>query len=95
MTTYARIDNNLVSNVFICSDSEIINMPGYNIKVTEQTKNAVVGGSYDFANNKFINPKPYESWTLNENFDWVSPAGENPNPLTKMWDEESTSWVDR
>jgi hypothetical protein len=66
MTTYARIDNNLVSNVFICSDSEVISMPGYNIKVTEQTRNAVVGGSYDFANNKFIDPKPFESWILDD-----------------------------
>ena len=95
MIRYARIDNSLVSNVFICSDSEIINMPGYNIKVTEQTKNAVVGGSYDFVNNKFIDPKPYESWTLDEtSFEWVSPSGENPNILTKIWDEESLSWLE-
>jgi hypothetical protein len=95
MIRYARIDNNLVSNVFICSDSEIINMPGYNIKVTEQTRNAVVGGTYDFGNAKFIDPKPYESWILDEDFNWVSPVGPNPDPLTKLWDEDSQVWANR
>lgn len=96
MSLYAKIENNTVVNTFICSDSEVVNIPGYNIKVTEQTGNAVVGGSYNFSKDKFIDPKPYESWILDEaSFKWISPAGENPDPLTKYWDEDSLAWTDR
>lgn len=95
MSKYAKIENNLVVNVFLCNDSEILNIPGYNVKVTQESGNAIIGGTYDLSLNKFIAPKPFESWVLNENFEWESPAGPNPDILTKTWDEESQSWINR
>lgn len=96
MSLYAKIENNIVVNTFICSDSEVINIPGYNIKVTEDKKTPIIGGTYDVSIQKFIPPKPHESWVLDEtSFEWVSPIGENPSPLTKYWDEDSLSWLDR
>lgn len=63
---------------------------------------AWIGDTYDSVNDVFIRPKPYPSWTLNENFDWVPPV---PHPhsldtsvtiLRKQyyWSEETTSWIE-
>lgn len=96
MSLYAKIDNEVVTNVFLCNDSEILNMPGHNIKVTDNSGTAIIGGTYNFAINKFIPPKPFDSWVLNnETLQWESPLGPNPDMLTKMWDEESQSWINR
>ena len=35
---------------------------------------AGIGFTYDVANDVFIRPKPYDSWTLDEDFDWQSPV---------------------
>ena len=65
------------------------------MKITQETGQASIGGSFNYNLNKFIAPKPYESWVLNSEFNWESPAGANPNILTKMWDEEAQAWIDR
>jgi hypothetical protein len=47
------------------------------------------GWKYDKINDVFIEPKPFTSWTLNSNFDWVPPF-EAPNDSTYgalNWDE--------
>jgi hypothetical protein len=90
---YAKIENEIIVNVIVCSDTEISNFPGFFVKVTENTKEPIIGGSYDIANNKFLNIKPFSSWVLDENFDWISPKGVNPNPATNTWDEENQEWV--
>lgn len=92
MSKYAKIENNIVVNVIICEDNVISSIPGAHIKVTPETKEAVVGCTFDTINLKFIEPKPYESWSLNDNFDWESPVGQPENPLAS-WDEESQEWV--
>jgi hypothetical protein len=92
MSKYAKIEQNIVTNVILCEDSEIGTQNGYHVKVTDLTKNASLGSVYDAENNKFISPKPFESWILNESFDWVSPAGESPVGL-HAWDENLLAWV--
>lgn len=55
---------------------------------------AVIGGSYDRTRDVFIPPKPFESWSLNEEtFLWEPPVPE-PNDLnaTFGWDEEEQAW---
>ena len=92
MSNYAKIEDGVVTNVIVCEVSEIGTQAGHYVKVTDSTKNAVIGNTYDAENNKFISPKPFESWSLNENFDWVSPVGESPVGL-HTWDEEAQEWV--
>lgn len=56
---------------------------------------AQVDGTYDSVNNVFISPKPYPSWVLNENFDWVAPVPDPSEVLGDyIWDEASLSWVE-
>jgi len=52
---------------------------------------ASIGGSYDAVNDVFIAPKPYASWSLDENFDWQAPT---PMPGEDyFWDEQNQQWV--
>ena len=53
-----------------------------------------IGYSYDEINDLFISPRPYQSWNLNENFDWVCPV-EMPVvelPQLAVWNEELVNW---
>ncbi len=53
---------------------------------------AGVGFTYDAEKDAFIAPKPYASWILNEDSQWVAPV-EKPTDVMTTWDEETTSWV--
>ncbi len=54
---------------------------------------AGIGFSYDQGLNCFISPKPYPSWTLNEdNCRWMPPVP-YPGDGVYKWNEESNSWV--
>ena len=55
---------------------------------------AGIGYTYDPARDAFIPPKPFPSWTLNEETCWW----ESPTPYPQdgevyTWDEESKTWV--
>lgn len=92
MSLYAKINSeNIVENVIICQDSDISTQPGLHIKITEETKNVKINSLYDKTVNKFIDPKPYESWVLNELYIWESPDGFSEKDGF-WWDEESLSW---
>lgn len=64
----------------------------YNNKIRKQY--AGIGYSYDAVNDVFIAPKPYSSWSLDNNFDWQPPK---PIPTEGFWywDENSLSWLEQ
>lgn len=95
MSKYAKLENNIVTNIILCEDSNISLMIGEHMKITQETGQAAIGGSFNYDLNKFIAPKPYDSWVLNSEYIWESPIGENPDVLTKKWDESLQNWVDR
>ena len=62
------------------------------------------GYTYDSDKDAFIPPKPYPSWELNEDTcQWESPtpypaniSAANPSRCKEyIWDEDTTSWVER
>ena len=54
---------------------------------------AGVGYTYDAARDAFIPPKPYPSWTLNEQTClWEAPTSA-PADANYRWDEDTTSWI--
>ncbi len=63
----------------------------YNNKFRKQY--AVVGGTYDSVNDVFIKPKPYGSWVLDPDFNWVSPVP-YPGQMVGdyLWNEQTGSW---
>jgi hypothetical protein len=52
---------------------------------------AGIGYEYDEENDVFIAPRPFDSWTLDQNFDWQPPV---PRPEEGFWNwnEENQEW---
>jgi hypothetical protein len=54
---------------------------------------AGLGYSYDAAKDAFIPPKPYASWTLNEDTClWEAPVAYPDDGGSYTWNEDTTSW---
>jgi hypothetical protein len=107
MAHFAEIDNkNRVLRVLVVPDeqehrgSQYLSLDlglggdwiqtSYNHHIRKQF--AGIGYVYDEINDVFIAPRPYQSWTLNEDFDWVPPV---PRPADIIDEENhtSTSWI--
>ena len=61
-----------------------------------QRKNyAGLGYTYDRTRNAFIPPKPFASWTLNEDSClWEPPVAYPTDGKVYRWNEETTNWVE-
>ena len=77
-----------------------LNNPNYYVKRTSHNGNirkkyAGIGYTYDAVNDVFIAPRPYGSWTLDENFDWQPPT---PMPVEEgkeyAWFEPNQQWIE-
>jgi hypothetical protein len=56
---------------------------------------AGVGFTYDRVRDAFIPPKPYASWTLNEDTClWDAPVAYPDDGNMYTWDEATTNWVE-
>jgi hypothetical protein len=102
-------ENNLVVNVTVGVDeSELIDgldtetfysqATGYNIKRTSYNNRirkqfAGVGYKYDNVADVFIQPQPFPSWTIDNNFDWQPPT-QRPEGIGWAWDESTLSWIE-
>ena len=57
---------------------------------------AGIGFTYDESRDAFIPPKPYPSWTLNEDTClWVSPVNYPNDGKFYDWNESATNWEER
>ncbi len=104
MSHFAKIDNNNVVTELLVAEQDFINtgavgdpfrwvQTSYNNNFRKQY--ASIGMTYDRIKDKFINPKPYASWTLDANDDWQPPVNYPADvPFGKQyeWDEDTTSW---
>jgi hypothetical protein len=51
------------------------------------------GYKYDSTRDAFISPKPFKSWTLNEDTcRWEAPVAKPDDDKRYSWNEETTSW---
>jgi len=50
------------------------------------------GYTYDKANDVFISPKPFPSWTLDASFDWQPPTAMPDDDKRYSWNEETQAW---
>jgi len=87
MTNFALIKNGIIENTIVADIDFINSLPNSNDYV--QYTNAGIGWSYDGVN--FIPPKPYPSWTLDNNLEWQAPVLK-PEGFW-IWDESSLNWV--
>jgi hypothetical protein len=63
----------------------------YNNNIRKQY--AGIGYTYDPVADVFIEPQPYPSWSLDENYDWQPPTP-MPTEGRWYWDEATLSWVE-
>jgi hypothetical protein len=64
----------------------------YNNNIRKQF--AGVGFTYDDLDDVFIAPQPYESWVLDENYDWQAPIDYPADGKRYSWDEANQVWVE-
>lgn len=65
----------------------------YNARIRKNF--AGIGYYYDEARDAFIPPKPFESWTLDEETcQWVSPTPYPTDGKLYTWNEELTEWTE-
>ena len=55
---------------------------------------AGVGYTYNQEADVFITPKPYDSWSLDSNFDWQPPVAKPSSEGHWVWNEEVGEWQD-
>jgi hypothetical protein len=105
MSHWAELnENNIVLRVTVGSNNEpdegyewlINNLGGtwiktsYNNNIRKQF--AGIGYKYDATADVFIEPQPYPSWTLDENFDWQAPTPKPEDDGIYTWNESTLSW---
>lgn len=111
MAYFAKIDeNNIVTEVLSVPDSQEARgqeylsfnlglggtwiQTSFNGRIRKQF--AGIGYIYDVDNDVFLQPKPYDSWTLDENFDWQPPISLTEEQLSSgnfyEWNEEEQQW---
>jgi len=71
---------------------------GRNFKQTSYNNNfrkqfAGKGFTYDAAKDKFIEPQPYPSWSLDGNDDWQAPVAKPDDGNEHVWDEDTQQWI--
>ena len=62
----------------------------YNGSIRKQY--AFIGCTYDEANDIFISPQPYPSWSLDEDFNWQAPTPMPEDDKIYFWNEEVGEW---
>ena len=107
MSHYAKIENNIVTQVIVANDVEWCqeNLGGTFIQTSYNTIGGVhrlggtplrynyagIGFTYDETRDAFIPPKPFPSWSLNEDTClWEAPTP-CPGPEWE-WDEDMKGW---
>ena len=64
----------------------------YNNNIRKQY--AGIGYTYDAVADVFITPKPFLSWSLDENYDWQAPVAYPADGKFYSWDESNQVWVE-
>jgi hypothetical protein len=100
MSHFAKVEDGVVTQVIVATsdffDTFIDSSPGHWLETfvdASQRKNfAGIGYTYDADRDAFIRPKPYASWTLNEDTCDGEPPVANPGGRYYSWNEETQSW---
>jgi hypothetical protein len=101
MSHFAKLDKDNIVTQVIVAEQDFINsgavgdsflwvQTSYNNNFRKQF--AGTGDTYDKANDVFISPKPYPSWTLDASFDWQPPTAMPVDDKMYTWNEETETW---
>lgn len=91
---YAEInEDGYVLNIIFAAEGTVLpeNFVEYSLTGEFRKNPAGIGYKYDKNADAFIEPKPYPSWTFNEEtFKWEAPVSKPNGPAA--WDEASQTW---
>jgi len=109
MSHFAKVENGIVTQVIVAEQDFIDTgalghgwvQTSYNTQGGQHPEGrplrknyAGIGYTYDEGRDAFIPPKPYASWTLNEDTClWDAPTAMPTEGGPFAWDEATTSWV--
>lgn len=103
-------DNNIVTEVIVGVDEtelieglspeewygnfrgQVCKRTSYNHKIRKQYAN--IGYTYSETADVFIAPKPFDSWSLDSNYDWQAPIERPADGKKYLWDEDNQVWVE-
>jgi hypothetical protein len=107
MSHWAEIDeNNIVLRVLVGNNSEpdegqafMESLGGTWLKTsyngTIRKNFAGIGYTYDSIRNAFIEPKPFDSWILNEDTcQWQAPVAYPNDEKFYRWNEDNQQWIE-
>jgi hypothetical protein len=110
MAHFAKVENGIITQVIV-ADQDVIDsglfgtgwvQTSYNTRGGQHPEGrplrknfAGVGFTYDSQRDAFIPPKPFASWTLNEDTClWNAPTPMPQDVKRYVWYETTTSWVE-
>jgi|688.fasta_scaffold65866_2 hypothetical protein len=96
MGNFAVIDDEVVVNVIVADSLAIAQeVTGLSCVEVQDSENVYIGLGYYAEDHKFITqPKPFPSWIIDEDYNWVAPTSKPTDGRTYAWQEISTSWVE-
>ena len=100
MSHFAKIENNLVTEVIVAEQDFINTLEGTWVQTSYTgsiRKNyAGVGYTYDKTKDAFIAPKQFDSWVLNsQTCQWEAPTPKPTGGKAYIWDEVTKSWIEK
>jgi hypothetical protein len=111
MSHFAKVENGFVTEVIVAEQDYIdtLENPSVWIQTSYNTFGGVhalggtplrknyagVGYAYDSIKDAFIAPKPFDSWSLNEETClWESPVPRPIDDKPYYWDENTLNWIE-
>jgi hypothetical protein len=102
MSHFAEINSSNIVQRVLVAEQDFINSGAvgdsflwvqcsYNNNFRKQYPGA--GYTYDKANDVFIAPQPYSSWSLDASFDWQPPTAMPDDGKMYNWNEETKKWI--
>jgi hypothetical protein len=92
MKKFALINGNQVINVVVAETKPSDSDMGRFVEYTDQNP-AIIGGEYLEEIEVFVDPQPYDSWTLNSEYRWEAPEAKPDNGYYR-WEESQLSWIE-
>lgn len=111
MSHFAKVIDGLVTEVIVAEQDYIntLENPSYWVQTSYNTRGGVhmlggtplrknyacIGYTYDSVRDAFIAPKPFDSWSLNEETClWGSPVPRPIDDKPYYWDENTLNWIE-
>jgi len=107
MAHFAKIENDKVVEIIVISNDfesdaqnyihDVLKLDGEWIQTSYnnnfRNKFAGIGDSYDRAKDIFIPKKPFDSWLLVDDREWVAPIAYPDTDKHHIWNESSKTWI--